>query len=102
MSKSAKEILVSEVPRVHQGRFYLAIRIHYMGVKTIHQGKGVGKMQLLFALDTCRELSEKIGINFVCIEALPSFVDFFKHHGFTRIHTEGNLVHMAQRIEDMK
>ncbi|MCJ7840121.1 hypothetical protein MUB24_04180 [Lederbergia sp. NSJ-179] len=57
-------------------QMFPSIRLHYMGVNRKNRNKGYGKMLLLFALDTCLEISENVGCVFVTLEALEGTVGF--------------------------
>lgn len=100
--KSARKKLNSPAFSVHGGQSYPAIRLHYIGVDKKYLKQKVGEFLLYIALDTCREIAESIGINFVSLEALPSSEGFFKKYEFVKVESRGELKIMVIRIEDIK
>lgn len=79
-----------------------SVRIHYLGVDKRFRNKGLGELLLLFALDTCVQISNYIGFSFVVLEAVENSVGFFEKMNFSKIKKNKELQIMGIKIDDIK
>ncbi|WP_434059204.1 GNAT family N-acetyltransferase [Gracilibacillus phocaeensis] len=79
-----------------------SVRIHYIGIDKKFRQKGLGELLLLFALDTCIQISNYLGFSFVILEAMENAVHFFKKMNFTEIKRHDNMQIMGIKLDDIK
>lgn len=79
-----------------------AVRLHYLGIDKKYRKQGLGKLLLLFALDTCVNVSDHIGFNFIILEALESSIGFFEKQKFSKVKLHNDLQVMAIKLDDIK
>lgn len=100
-SKETWKKMKTAMPR----QCYPAIRLHYIGVDERFRDQGLGELLLLFAMDTCVEVSQHVGFSFVVLEALDSSCGFFEKQNFEKIKTheeDKRLTIMAIKLQDIK
>lgn len=67
-----------------------AIRIHCFGVDKKYQGRGYGIEILLMAMKVCYEISKKIGVCLIILEADINVEKFYLDRGFTVFQKRSN------------
>lgn len=90
-----------KLPKGRQNRFP-AIYIHYLGVDRRFRKLGYGACLLVEAIINCLVVSRLSGCNFIVLEALPKSVGFYKRFGFTRLATNGDIITMALKIDELE
>ncbi|HEU4962826.1 MAG TPA: GNAT family N-acetyltransferase [Bacilli bacterium] len=92
-----------------QTDIFPAIKIHYIGVDVRYRKQGYGALLLAEAILLCKDVADKMGCNFITVEAKQSAVGFFRKYGFdycardpySALVVKGNNTNLCLNIRDL-
>lgn len=81
-----------------------SVRLHYFGVDSKYQCKGLGEQILFYAIEKTKELSNVSGCLFMTLETYPEKYNWYKKRFFTHLSRsdhDSNLTNMCLRISTL-